>query len=409
MQRRKWAPQLRRYFSVILINIFFLISLCRSAYSFDINGLDLSIMEFLDSLSVNYKGFDIKVSGIQVAEEFDDNVAFSDEAELEDYITNAGIGAGVKYEGKTMALELLGSITQQFFAKNPDFNNLTHDVTLSFKDEFSEQSRISFSNNFNHSDAPLFSTFRDRLFTETEEVIDFRYSKNRFNMEYSNDINGQLTVVARYANDIDTFAGVANPTVFQNKAGLEADYLFSPATTLLFSYDFANRHFEGEGDASINTVAPGVKRQITDKLLFDGKAGVHLIDSFDRKDHARPVIQTSLTYDMDENTQARLLFVRKVDTNPFTQDIFDSWRVRASFKRKMSERLEGSLSLSYGVSEFISSGFMQTSWDAEPAFTYEINQYLKGDMTYRYDTADSNIATAGFTKNTVILGLTAEF
>ncbi|HHT9138492.1 MAG TPA: outer membrane beta-barrel protein [Candidatus Wunengus sp. YC60] len=75
----------------------------------------------------------------------------------------------------------------------------------------------------------------------------------------------------------------------------------------------------------------------------------------------------------------------------------------------MSERFGSSVSLFYGSADYISSGFEQRLLGATPAFTYDINKNLKGNLTYTYSFSDSNIETAGYTKNTVFLGLTAEF
>ena len=41
--------------------------------------------------------------------------------------------------------------------------------------------------------------------------------------------------------------------------------------------------------------------------------------------------------------------------------------------------------------------------------TYDINKNLKGNLTYTYSQYDSNFEAAGYIKNTLFLGLTAEF
>ena len=41
--------------------------------------------------------------------------------------------------------------------------------------------------------------------------------------------------------------------------------------------------------------------------------------------------------------------------------------------------------------------------------TYDINKNLKGNFTYTYSQYDSNFEAAGYIKNTLFLGLTAEF
>ena len=99
-----------------------------SAYAFDNDRLDLTMTRFLDSLSYNYKGFDIKITEVSIGETFDDNLTFAKENKLEDFITELRLGLGVKYEGKTRTFELTGAISNQTFAKNDTFNNITQDI-----------------------------------------------------------------------------------------------------------------------------------------------------------------------------------------------------------------------------------------------------------------------------------------
>ena len=177
-----------------------------------------------------------------------------------------GGGVGIKYEGKAKTLELIGYVSNQTFAENKDFNNITQNVTLNFKNEFSEYDRMSLKNVFSHTDAPLFfrEDFFDEQFGRTGGRFD--YFKNRFTTNYSRDVTKHLVVIARYANDIDAFSGVDLLNSFQNKAGAEMDYIFSSSTIFFFSYDIAHRQFEEGKNALINTITPGIRQYFTKKI-----------------------------------------------------------------------------------------------------------------------------------------------
>lgn len=375
----------------------------------DGSRIDLSLTRLLDYLSYKYKGFQVQITGISIGETFDDNITYVKENEQDDFITEAGLGLGIKYEGKNRTLELIGSVLNRTYAKNSEFDNTVEDLTLGFVNEFSEYDRMSLSNVFIHSNEPLFfrSDFFDEQFARTGGQ--FEYTRNNFNIDYTRDITRQLSVIARYGNSIDIFSGVDLEDSFFNKAGLEADYLFSSTTTSLFSYDFSNREFEDNQDASIHTITTGIRQYITKKLYFDGKAGLDFIDSFEDKNFTRPIGLASITYEKDTDTRASLSFEKKYDITPYEDDVFNRWRTTASFSKQLLERLRCSLSVFYGEGEFISSNFKNRLYGGNSTLKYDITEFLKGNFTYTHSQSDTNFETVGYTKNTVFFGLTAEF
>lgn len=403
---------LTKYFKIPAVAALWIASLViasSNVYSFDYYGLDLSLTKFLNSLSYNYRGFDIKVKGVAIGETYDDNVTFSSDDKEEDFITNMGVGIGVDYEGKRNSFGFIANIYNETYARNNTFNNIAQDLTLNFKSEFSKYSRINLQNVFSHSDAPLF--FTGEFFTEQfgRPSGRFDYFQNTFSIDYENDIARQITTTARYTNNIDAFSGINLPASFQNAAGFGVKYLLSSATNLLWSYDFIYRQFDNGGDATIHIITTGVRQYITKKFYFDGAAGLDFIDSFDNENFVKPVFQASLTHELDENSDAKLSFTKQSSTSPYFKDIFNHWQTSLSFNRQVLKRLGCSLSLFYGEGEYITSNLEQNFWGARSIFTYDINDNLKWNFTYTYSQADANFEGAEYTKNTVFLGLTAEF
>lgn len=406
-----------RYLSINILSaaclwaVMFIIPLA-NVYSSDNTGsgrADIPLTRLIDYLSYSYKGFDIQISGISVGETFDDNITYARKNKKEDFITLAGLGIGAKYEGRTRSFELTGNVTQRMYAKNSNFDNTTEEVALNFSNEFSEHARMSLSNVFIHSNEPLFN--RGNFFDEQfgRRGGQFEHFRNRFDINYTRDFTRQLTIIARYGNSLDIFSGVDLQDSFLNNAGFEANYLLSATTTFLLSYDFVYREFEDNESASINTVATGIRQYITRKLYFDIRPGLDFIDSFDDENLTKPVIMTSLTYQKDTDTIARLIFEKKYDTNVYNEDIVNRWRTTASVTRQLMERLRCSLSIFYSEGEFISSDFKNRLLGANSTINYDITKILKGNFTYTYSHSDTNSETTGYTKNTVFLGLTAEF
>ena len=272
----------------------------------------------------------------------------------------------------------------------------------------SQHDRVSLKNAFYNDVTPLF--FEGPSFSANKQASGrIPYYKNRCSVDYARDVSRQLTFKVKYASDVDAFETKTFLDSFVNKAGLEANYMLSGTTILLTTYDFSNRQFEDKQNASINTIAQGLRQYITKKLYFDIGGGLDFVDSYKEDTFIDPVILSALTYDMGDNTQFRLLFNKKDDTNPFDQQISSYRRTALSVTRQMSERLGGGLSLSYDDVKSVPANFEQKILNASSSLIYDINRNLKGRFTYTYSEAVSSGETSGYTKNTVLLGLEATF
>lgn len=361
------------------------------------------IMSAGKAYSFNSKDIDLKLR-VSISEIYDDNITFVRENEKEDFVTNLSFGLGVKYEGKTRALELTANVFQQFFADYDNFNNTSEDLTLNFQQEFSKYDRISLRNIFTH-------TYEPRSFEEAFGITKGRYSyyRNRFNLTYAKDISKQLGISARYANEIDEVSREDLSDSSLNRVGLEATYFLASTTILMFSYDFSRRDFDPGNNATIHTIAPGLKHYFTKQLYFDGKAGIDFINSYNDKNYAKPLIQASVTNDIDENSRASISFTKRYYTNAYTQNLFDYWQTSGIFTRRLFKRLRCSLSGFYGEGEYITTNITDKLRGVSIGFTYDLSKKIKGNLRYTYSDVDSTIDTREYTKNRIFLGLTMEF
>jgi len=363
----------------------------------------ISLTVFLLMPMSAYPWLDIKVEG-SVSEIYDDNTTFTEENEKSDSITNLTLSLAVKYEGKTQTLKFIGHINQQIFAENHGFNNTSQDFDLIFSSELSKYDRISLENVFTH-------TYEPRSFEEAFGRTGGRYSyyRNRFNFNYTKDISKQFSLITRYANEINEISREDLKDSYLNKVGFEVDYFTSFATLLLFSYGFANRKFEYSKDASIQTMAIGIRPYISKRVYFDGKIGVDFINSYNDKGYSKPLILASLTDEISRNTRAGLSFAKQYNTDAYTEDIFNYWQTSAFFKRELLKRLRYSLSGFYGEGEYVSLDIIDKLWGANIALTYDFREKLRGNLGYTYSDLDSTDVSREYIKNTVFLSLTVEF
>ena len=339
-----------------------------------------------------------------ISEAYDDNITFVHEGEKEGFITNLSLGFDVEYEGKTRSFELITNINQQIFTNYDDFNNTSQDLSLNFQQEFSKFSRISIRNVFSH-------TYEPRSFEDAFGRTRGRYSyyRNRLNLAYIRDVTKQLSITARYINEIDEISRQDLSDSYLNTAGIGATYFLNSVTSFLFSYDFSHRDFDPGSDATINTIAAGMRYYLTKQLYFDIKAGIDLIHSYSDRDYSKPLIQASLTNDIDENSLVNISFTKRYYTNAYTEDLFDYWQTSVTFRRQLFRRLGCVFSGFYGEGEYIATNITDKLQGASIGFTYDLSRKLKANLSYSYSKVDSTIETREYTKNTVLLGLTMEF
>ncbi|MCF6151594.1 MAG: hypothetical protein E3K38_04745 [Candidatus Kuenenia stuttgartiensis] len=371
---------------------------------------NISADSLVNLLSFDYKGVDIRLKSLSIGEMYDDNVRFEKENKIDDLITIAGIEAVAKYEGKRRMFEIGADVSSQTFAHHDVYDNITQEVTTRFRNEFSKYDSVSLTNHFSHSDAPLFNRKKDFFLEQFGRTGGrFDYYQNRFDIEYLREVTRRLAVSFRYDNDIDVFTGVDMENSFYHSAGARANYMLTSDTGLLLSGNYAGRWFEDGGNASIYTITTGIRQTITNKIYFDGKIGVNVVDSFDNEDFSKLLADAALFYRTDSDLLGRLSFTKKTDTNPYVEDVFNNWRISASLAHQFLKRLGSSVSVFYGRGEFDASGSEQRFTGLNTTVLYDISKRLTGTFTYTYSDADSNINTADYTKNTAFFGIKAEF
>lgn len=345
---------------------------------------------------------EIKLHG-GVSELYDDNITYVKTDRVHDLITRPTVGATAVYEGKTTRFTAEGNYYHEFYADNSNFNNNSGNFTASLNSELSKFDRISIGESYT-------KTYEPRSFEDQFGYTGGRYSssRNRVNLGYTRDMSAHTGLSVRYANEINSYSRSDISKSYLNTAGVEGAYIFSSDLSVFAAYDFSRRDFDPGSDATTNTVSGGLRKYITKQLYFDGMAGADFIKSYSGRDYTKPMAMVSMTDDINDRTRGTLSFMKRFDTISYAQDLFDQWRVNAGLSHEITQKLSGSLSAFYGRGEYIGDAVVNKLLGSGVGLSYDINDNWKANAGYSFSRETSS-GGGGYKKNTVTLGLTAEF
>ncbi len=335
---------------------------------------------------------------------FDDNITSSKADKRSDFITRMIFGLGGQYEGKTSAVKVRGRINQDFFAHHHEFTNTAEDVTVDWRSDWSRFDHIAVKNVFSHSDEA-------RSFDEAFGRAGgrFGYYKNRASVEYANDVSKQLTLRARYTHELNEIGDKTITDSMVNRAAVEGVYDLTSALMFLPSYAFGQRSFDPGGNVRSHTIAGALRRYLTNQLYVESKLGTDFFSSAEGTNYVKPLIALSLSDNLDENTRTMLSFTKGYDTTSYSQNIFRSWRFSGALTRQLLKRLSGSVAGFYGKGTYVASDIRDELWGGSVGVSYDITRNVKGQVGYRHASVDSTQSGRGYGKNTVAVGMTAEF
>lgn len=376
---------IRRINVTIALSALFVFLMSGSAYAYKMGDVDVTV-------------------DAQIGETYDDNITYEKDDKKSDFITALTAGIAGKYEGRRVTIDVSGDVTEQLYAEHSNFNNTSETASAVCLYEISKYDRINLKDTFSH-------TYEPRSFEEEFGVNRGHYSyfRNKFYIDYTRDISKQLSAIVRYTNSLDVPSIEDISDSYLNSAGVELDYLVSSQTIVLGSYDFSIRKFDPGNDAKTHAAAFGLRQYITKQFYFDGRVGLDYLNSYNGQNYTKPMFMASLTDDLDKNTSIAVSFTKQYQTNAYSQDLFNYWEISGSFKRQLTKRLRFAGSVFYGNGEYMSGDISDDLFGGKAAFFYDMTEHLSAELSYRYSMTDSNASYREYKKNTVFLGMTAEF
>jgi len=339
-----------------------------------------------------------------VYESYDDNITYVKEEKIHDWITKPSVGAALIYEGKTTSFMVDGNYYHEFYASNSGFDNNGGDVSAELNAELSKYDRISLRDAFS-------KTYEPRSFEDQFGFIGGRYSstRNRVDFGYAHDVSERIGLATRYSNEYNTYSRDDIAKSFLNSGGVEGSYIVSSDLSFYTAYDYSRRDFDEGPHATTNTWTGGFRKYLTKQVFVDASTGVDFIKAYSGSDFTKPFGLISITDEISDRTNAMLMFSKRYSTISYNEDIFDQWQVSASLNHEITQKLKGTVSAFYGRGEYVTTEQVDKFVGSSAALEYEINDKWKARAAYSYSKQDSTSIFSEYRKNTVTLGLLAEF
>lgn len=347
--------------------------------------------------------FDIKPF-VTVEGRYDDNITSVETGKKDDVSAFFALGLEGIHESKTQTIKVRGVIDQEAFAREDQFNSTSQYLDLDYQKEFSTYDRLTLANEFTHADRPR--SLADEFGITAGR---FDYYLNKFDLGYAHDFTEQFTFQLKYANQIYDPSVSTSTRSTLNKPGLQADYQFNSRTTGSLFYDYHNYYFEPGGTAHRHSPGVGVRHYITQQLVADIRGGGDFISDTSHNNTTHPSFSFRLVNEMDETTQAGVIFAKAHTFNYDSSDVFDNWTVSIFGNRQVSERVSLSGVLFSGGGEFDRTGTKEKFNGAGATAGYDINKNVRATLDYMFSRNDSSSAGKDYQKNTLTVGITVQF
>jgi hypothetical protein len=335
---------------------------------------------------------------------YDDNITFARDNRKSDSSTDLSLGLDAKYEGKTRSLGLSANLNHQFFQTYSNFDHTSENASLTYNQEFSKYSRMSLQESFSHTQEPR--SFADEFGRTSGR---YSYITNRLGLDYTHELSRQLSLIARFSNDLYDPSRSDLSRSSQNRASLEADYALSSRTITYAGYSLIRRDFSPGSDALFNILFAGLREYFTTQLFLDAGAGFNFIRSFNGRNYNRPFLQLALTDDFNATDRASLTLTKNYTANAYTQDLFNYWQVSCAFLKQVFPRLSLNADIFYGQGTYSAIDIKDKLSGSSLGLGYELWHNTKATLQYSFSQAKSNDSGRDYKRNYVSAGLTMNF
>ncbi|MFQ5680973.1 MAG: outer membrane beta-barrel protein [Candidatus Omnitrophota bacterium] len=352
---------------------------------------------------ISPQDIDININAA-LSQGYDDNITFIKFNRRKDLFNRLSLGVSGGYAGKRRRMRLNLALAQQLFYRYDTFNNNSQNISFSLQQDFSRYQRVSLSNTFSHSYEPR--SFLDAFGRTTGR---YGYYRNRFALDYGQDVNRRLRWGLNYGQDIDIASRSDIGNSYAQRIGVNADYLFGSRFSAELSYLFSRRSFDPGKDAITHNLSLGAKYYFVSRFFAHGSAGWDIVRSYDNRDYLRPFFDASLSGDIDKNTQINLGFGQRYYTNAYTRDLFGYRQVSAELRRNMQERLSCRISGFYGQGKYLALDIRDRLKGGMLTFVYDLSRNTRLDFSYLYTDVASNLDSREYKKNSLTLGYSIKF
>jgi len=441
--------------------------------------LKLSIIAFMifSAIGISY-GWKFIIQG-QIQETFDDNINSTVESPLNpiqylsnpvtafvaprekkmwDFITEPKVGLGIRHEGKTDTLDLIGHIFLQIYSKNYLLFNYYEDATLNYTKAFSELVSFQITNVFQHYPEPdrfevLFGTTQGRMhyLTNTVNINSlFEVSTHYFiNIGYTNQYSKYFYTHTTESYVYDFYnANFINQDLkfsLMHHAVMRHEIHWDSANNTYIFYEYEWMKQNPGGITQVHRPGLGYRHDFTKQLYIEGRAGldftfpyhnirgninaysVQLLISPPELYYMTPYFNVILSNDVDIKTNAKLTFTYQNQVMNNTDGTITNWQILGDVTRYVLPRLSLTSSIFYGQGVFYARKTLNRLFGLSISTAYDITEHISAYVSYNFTLNYNHVngyriahnlvwnnggyvrENSGYIRNRVSVGVKAEF
>jgi hypothetical protein len=388
---------------------------------------------------------------ISLQEKYSDNLYLRSTNKKDDFITTVQPGIRFSNMEKTSGIDLDYRLGLVFYEDNTQSNYISHTGTLNAKYAAAEHIYFYLKESFIRSDEPrereysgtaaenqyVLSTDKSRAVywrNVLAPTVEYRFGpENRLGLNYRNNIYQSQSAISQdsqenYINPffsywIDRQNGIAldygltyghfqsNPDMVGHRANARYTNRFSEKSSAFADYTYSNRTFESPGvDYEINQPNVGITYAFTPTLTASAQAGYYWMSS---KAGAK---QNGFSYKGElQNSDQRTTY-RLGLQGGYTEDFFTAENL--GFQKY--NRLTGSLT--HQLDKRVSIGCLgsveqvnydsdrdDTIWEISGTASYTPLKWLRLSLEVAHREDQSDLASADYSENSVMLQITATY
>lgn len=355
----------------------------------------------------------------EVRETFDDNIESTVETVFEkkkyDFITGMILGLGVRNEGKTYTLDIIGHVRQQIFARHFDLTNNNQDITVNLNKAFSELISFTINDSFHHY--PEAERFED-LFGNVQGRT--WYWSNNFGLNGILEVNKYYMISINYTNQFSKYFYTRtrqyylNNYFYSNYSNQNLEYSFTQTARMQheFHWDSSNNIYifyeyqwtEQNLNGIFQTHRPGIgyHHDFTRQLFVEVRIspdivlpphdirtlysvyGIQMLISPQELYYITLYTYAALSNDVDEQTNATLSFTYQNSIIANSADTTTNWQIAGDVTRQLLDRLSFTSSIFYGQAYFYASRSTNRLFGFSLSIAYEFTEYVSGSIGYDF-------------------------
>jgi hypothetical protein len=370
-----------------------------------------------------WKGMEI-IPSITSTTEYNDNIFYDEEHEEEDVINRVSPGLAIHVPGTRAELELAYEAGFEFFAKNPDWNNVEHMATGRVRIQPLEHLRFTLNDTFfRGEDTALIDLYglrrrRERYWANTiTPSFEYTFGPDRvLSLNYENDIidydspdlfdsrEDIVNPVLTYGigHSIFTLDYTYNHGDFEtdfgdldgHAAGLGYEYRLNPLTSIFATSHVLLRNYTGAEaiDYRAYEILVGLRRQLFQHLSVSAQGGYLFFDPEEAKGSGSFIGNITVTYEVLERTLFEFVAEKgyeEIFTAIENLGYASSWGVTGVLSHTLHRFWRVELMGSYRGRDYEQTLRKDWFWTAGGTLAFEPVDWFSAELHYEHTAFDS--------------------